>query len=1233
MSNNFVHLHLHSEHSLLDGLGKVDKIFEKAKSLNHNSIAITDHGNLDCYVKAIQASEKYGIKYIPGCEFYIVDNIEEYSKKRKKDEEKIPRLHMTIWAKNVEGVRAIFRLLNIANKKFAKGRPNLEWTDIESENLSNVIVGTGCAGGIISRSHKDFERILDLTEDVFIEVMPHQMKMQIDVNKIAEEYSRKYNIPIIATCDAHYVEKDHYYFQEVLLAIQSKTTWDNPDRWRFDINDLYLKSEEEVTESFLQQKVFSLKQIKNYIDNTKVVAEMSECVFKPIKVKLPKVLESKEPSEDILIEHAIDGFHRLQKNNSRMKKYESDYIARIEEELSLIVDLGFEEYFLLVEDLIQWAKSQDILIGPGRGSSGGSLVAYCLGITNVDPLEYGLLFARFISPARIDLPDIDMDFEDLRRDEIKSYLIKKYGKNRVVAVSTFLEMHGRGALRDTARVFKIPLVEVDGAAKSIVTRSGGDVRSEFTIKDAFTVFEEGKAFYKKYKNVSEVAMALEGCIKAVGIHAAGVVISTKDFDKGYYGYLRKGARGDVAINWDKEDLEYMGLMKLDILGLNVLTILSKARQLVKERIGKEIDYYNLKFNDKKVFDEFNSGNTVGIFQYNSYGIRKLSAEVGVENFNDMVAINSLFRPGPLRSGLCTEYTKRKKGESPVTFIHPVMEELTKDTYGIILYQEQIMNLLYKLSGMQWKTVDMVRKVISKSKGEEQFLKFEQQFIDGCLERKTIDKITAKKLFGEMKFFGSYSFNLSHSVEYSMIAYWGMFMKVYYPAEFFESLMTWGSAEHKLQIYIDEMKRMGFNIHPVDIKKSFGNKWHIEEKDVYPPVSVLKGIGDKASIAFDEWKSNSKIKDVGIKNLLDIKSRAITSRVKTILDGGGAFNKKNINYQLYPYSWETKRDMDKLFNIFNRALELKMLGKGKSKESNWYFAQITETKFGYHQKVKKQTQDLKSVLGLADALGGVYGYARDKDGGYQMITFKGTVYQDKKYAVEHSAGKWALFNGNVVSFSENIIVEDIYFEDEIMECNFDKEKIRLDLYDNIKVKPMYNIQECYDCELRKECSKPVPSEYRSNVLIVGEAPGASENKLGINFCGAAGDLLWKIMYKFGLERTDFSVVNVGKCYPSSTKNPKPKHIALCKKWFDEDIKAINPIIVLTLGRIATEAMLGEPVKITEASGKVFWSREYLCWVVPSIHPAAVKRGAFPEKDLENFTDFFVGKLETFISKEI
>jgi len=1634
----FSHLHTHSQYSILDGLGKPDDIFKKAKELNFKAIAITDHSNMDGYVKCIKASEETGVKYIPGCELYIVDSIENYKKVKAKG---IKRTHITVYAMNNLGVTNLFNILNRANSdnNFYK-RPLIEWNDLVELKTSDLYFGTACSSGINIR--KDRVNIIKMflnkiSEKLFIEVMPHLMDEQKEANFNGIKLSEQFNLPLIATNDNHYINSSDSYYQEVLLAMQTKAKWNDPKRWKFSITGLYMRTEKEMEEVFKEQGILDKKQIINSLENTSIISDNSNCVFKQKKVELPVVYEDKKQSDkDTLESLVIDGFENLIVNRKNLSDKEYNiYCDRIEEELGLIHKLNFDGYFILVYDFVKWAKENDILVGPGRGcftpdskvyildfseselcqckikniidgdkvithngsigtvlkkfeyyideeiieihmsdgkiiqctkdhkvftkdglkmaceltdksslieskiifegniigesslyynqvnyitnkhykgkvydleidkgtynieglgvhnSSGGSLVAYCLGITGVDPIQYNLLFARFISPARIDLPDIDLDFEDRKRHKIKEYLESKYGKDCVASISTFAEMNGRGALRDIARVFSVPLIEVDKAAKAIVVRGGGDIRSTFSIKDAFDTFEEGKLFLKKYPKVSQTAMAMEGTMKNTGIHAAGIVVSLNSLQSGLQGYVAK--RRDIhAINWDKEDLEYMGLMKLDILGLNILSILSQCSDFVVANGGKKIDFYGMtEFTDKKILNEFNIGNTIGVFQFecifedtiigiknkieikkiiagsktesitedgkiifnkvkrivktgvkkvflltlektdilateehrfktrngwkklseitindeiltftnsyskilsiqqwkevetydmemenrkfpnyiangivvhNSYGIRKLTFQCGVKEFKDIYDINALFRPGALRSGLSTDYVARKHGQKKYGKVHEEISKITKDTYGIILYQEQIMNLLYNLGGLPWKTTDMVRKVVSKSKGIEQFQKFKGMFVKGCLKRTSMSKEEAGAIFDEMKHFGNYGFNLcvsentrvttfykdsktemtikemylkkpkyvysydikakkqiktlikdivkcgrkkvfqlrclsplsikhitttnehkfltengwqqlknlkvgdkiltkrsiydrqyydkyggefefsiirdinyagyeetydihvdhlchnylanefvvhnSHSVEYSVIAWQCMYCKVYHPLEYMQALLSYTTKnKDRFQVYIDEALRLEIKIEFVDINISDSIEWRFNNGKLYVPFIAVKNIGDKAA------KEIVKARESGYKNKEDfmnkINKRIINIRIRKALETSGAFRVWDSNSHdiqkavtMYDFTWIKDKQYNTWNDFVSKTYELGPLGQ-KCDVNKWYFGLMTELKFGYHAKGKsgKITESLRNILGTSESLGGAYGFLRNTDSEYGMVTFNVEMFYHLKERIERCARKFILVRGMPDTFSNNIIADRFYDEDDFLKC-----KVPLNIYESKK--PDYdfnNTKDCNKCKLSEECSIKVNTEYNSNIVILGEAPGREEHKIGKPFLGAAGSELFSTLGKMGINREDVTVSNCCKCFPSKTKTPTDKHIKTCTEhYLKKELEAIKPILILALGNTALKFVKDESSGIRDLSGKTEWNIKLNCWVTYCVHPASV-----------------------------
>jgi uracil-DNA glycosylase family 4 len=580
-------------------------------------------------------------------------------------------------------------------------------------------------------------------------------------------YSKKvYNFEVEEdnsyTCDnfvvhnCHYIRKEDEKSQEVLLAIQTNKKWNDPNRWKFQGSGYYLRTRAEMAKAFRGQNCLSNSEYKEAIENTMEVAEKCRFEIKKLPVSLPRVPKLKDREDiDALKRICEDGiYNKIEKTGKNEKKYRKRY----EEELKIIVEKGYARYFLIVWDLVNWCRSNDIFVGPGRGSSGGSLICFLMGITRVDPLEFGLIFARFISPDRIDLPDIDLDFEDIKRPLVRKYFEGLYGQWSVAGVSTYSEMKGRGALRDVSRVFGVPLSDVGKATATIVTLLDGEEGSDHTIADAFNTFEDGKEFKKKYPEVSRIAMNLEGQIRNKGQHAAAIVISDEDLREGRRCAFTLGKDKELLVNWDKDDLEYMGLMKLDVLGLKMLTVLNDVKARVKKNHGQEINFDEIQLEGRKIFREFTKGNNIGCFQVGSQGLRKFCQRVKIDSFMELVHTTSLFRPGTLRSGAADIFIKRKHGEEDIPEQHPIIDKITKDTYGIILYQEQVMQLVHEVAGLDWKTAEKVRKIIAKSKGEEAFKEYEDQFVEGCLKRKTLSEDRARSLWNDLKSMGSYSFN-------------------------------------------------------------------------------------------------------------------------------------------------------------------------------------------------------------------------------------------------------------------------------------------------------------------------------------------------------------------------------------------------------------------------------------------------------------------------------------------
>jgi len=773
------HLHLHSEYSLQDSLLKIEQFPEFIKKKNVRAIAVTDHGTVDGAIKFYQktkdvmvldkAGEEVHFRPMLGCEFYVVDDHTEKANNQ--------RWHLVVIAKNLKGFQSIMRALTVANLEGFYYKPRISW-DYILEKMSDVIILTACHSGMLMRDdclekvdafQKRFGR------DFYLEaILLEDYEPQILLNELACVIGKSKGIEVAFTNDVHIVEEEDWPAKSVCTALSwgekrdPKTYKDKPE----DLTtDFYVKSYEQMVKGL---KHFGLESYKESM--SKVWDQISEeCDARqwfdhPMIPTVPVPREITGNKNEHLMKVCYDAFDKFKGTGDREVAR-----ARMEHELLEICQLGFAEYFLLVMDLCQWAKSNDIMVGAGRGSVGGSFVAYLLKITGVNPLDYDLVFERFISPGRHDLPDIDLDFEDVKKEQILEYLTERYGQpgmeHNVALVSTHAAMKGRGALRDVSRVFDVPLAAVNDAAKQILVRSGGDARASFSIEDTISLFDVSSKFAKDYPYVIDEAKKLEGLMKNKGIHAAGIVVDTNDLADGTKCVLIRAKQGDVAVNWDKKDLEYMGLMKLDVLALKTLNVLNIIQHLVKKNHSVDIVWEDLvplddgvgygdREADPEVIKRFKLGDSIGTFQFGSTGMIQYLRDFQPENFKELYQVNALYRPGTLRSGMANKFIRLKKGDTDEVpdYINDELKNILEPTYGIVLFQEQIMYIFNRLGDIPWRTADTIRKVVSKSEGADKFETFRAQFLRGVEKLKSMSQEDAGKIFNLMKFFGSYGFN-------------------------------------------------------------------------------------------------------------------------------------------------------------------------------------------------------------------------------------------------------------------------------------------------------------------------------------------------------------------------------------------------------------------------------------------------------------------------------------------
>ena len=824
----FSHLHLHDHMSVLDSVGTPDEYCKRAVNLGFKSIGITNHGNIDSFIQWKSASDKHNIKVIFGCEIYIVKDISWRPEKGSKERGR--NGHMCLWAKDEIGYRNLLKILSYANLYGFYYKPRCDFEYLMSHH-QGLIIGTACTSSFINLDGGE-EYLLKLNEekpgDVFLEIMPHAFQMQVDHNLKCIDLSKKYDIPLLVSHDCHYVYPSNAKSQEVLLCMQSKSKMSNPDRWKFDMNDLYLCDTNYIIDSFKSQGVIEEEDYIKGIKNTQLI--VNDCNLslhkQEISFPLPPQYEGQD-EEKLLRDWCINGLEKRFNGNA----IPVEYIERFEKEYEVIKEKNFTRYFIIVADILSWCRQEGIMTGP-RGSAAGCLISFAMGITDIDPLLYGLVFERFLSRARTQAPDIDLDIESTQRQRVIDRLKSLYGEKRVASVTTILKMEARSIIRDVARVYEVPLNEVDAFSKII----------DETIDDAIENTDIGREFQQKYPEVVSVANSLQGQAKSYGRHAGGIVISPVDLDQGHCAHLVERG-GQTLINWDKDDAEYVGLIKFDFLGLNAMSTLSETIKLIKEVYNKDIELYKIPLNDKAVFKDLSEGRTVGCFQIKTFLLTKMIKEIGVDNISHLSDVLALIRPGPLESGMADEYKRRKKGGAWES-IHPVYEKITKDTYGICCYQEHLIFIFNQIAGLPLEVGENIRKIVGKKLGEEAFEKYKKMFVDGCLKMETLTEEQALSFWNTLLSFARYGFNKSHSISYAYNTYFTAYLKHHYPECFLTASLTCEGDTQKPAL-LKEAQRIGLKIIPPKIESSHALKWIAKNKCLHVPFSEVKGLGEKS----------------------------------------------------------------------------------------------------------------------------------------------------------------------------------------------------------------------------------------------------------------------------------------------------------------------------------------------------------------------------------------------------
>jgi len=814
--NSFIHLHLHSEFSLLDSNLKIPGLIKRAQQLNMPAIAMTDHGNILGAVNFYKNAIKSGIKPIIGSELYVAEHSRFSKPNRKKGE--INYHHLVALVKNKQGYRNLCELITEAYLEGFYFKPRVD-KEILEKYKEGLVILSACIQGEIpynllhNREDKAYEAAKWYREifkdDYYLEMQDHGLSQQIEVIPKLQDMSTDLSIPLVATNDVHYLTKEDSDAREILICLQTGNVLSDDNRaMKKQTDEMYLKSTEEMSELF--------SDIPESISTSFDIAAKCNFDFKLGELSLPTFDVPEEFTIDGYFEKICrDGFAKLRDTFLDKRKPIEAYEERLSYEIDKIREMEFPGYFLIVWDIIKFSKDNNIPVGPGRGSVVGSLVAYVMGITNVDPLEYDLIFERFLNPERVSMPDIDLDFETERRGEVIDYIREKYGKENTAQIVTFGKMKAKMAIRDIGRVLELPLSDVNQIAKMIQDGPRVELQKEI---DTNSELRDAIKLKPERKKLIEFALKLENNVRHTSMHAAAVVIAPRKMTEFMPLYKTKD---DIVTQFEKDEVEEVGLLKMDILGLKTLTIIKNIIDEIYDVEKKKIDLNTIPLDDEKTYKVFQAGDTDGIFQFESSGMRDYLKKSKPERIEDLIALNALYRPGPLNSGMADSYVKRKLGKEKVDYAFPVLEPILKDTYGVIVYQEQVMQISVTLAGFSLGKADEMRKVMGK-KLEKKLPALETAFVAGAVKKK-YNKKKAEKLFSQMKEFAQYGFNKSHSTAYGFIAYQTAYLKAHYPVYFMaahlSSEASKTSKDSKVIQYISESKKMGIEILPPDINKS------------------------------------------------------------------------------------------------------------------------------------------------------------------------------------------------------------------------------------------------------------------------------------------------------------------------------------------------------------------------------------------------------------------------------
>jgi len=1019
----FTHLHLHTEYSLLDGANKIKALAKKVKELGMTSVAMTDHGNMFGTIDFYNTMKKEGIKPIIGMEAYV-HNQEDIGDKSVRQ-----RFHLCLYAKNETGYK---NLMYLSSQAYINGfyyYPRINWNTLK-EHAEGLICSSACLQGEVNWHMNLSERNLKFGakgyeeakavalrykelfgDDFYLEIMRHGIGDQHRIDKQIIQLSQETGIKIVATNDTHYTNPKDADAHEAFMCIAMNKLYDDPNRLRHSVHEFYVKSPEEMAELFAD--------IPEAIENTQEIADKCNLEIKLGNPTPPNFKFARERAADIgltlpepdqeyslendkalFIEESRRGLERRLKIVPEAKHQE--YRDRLQVEIDIINNMKFPGYMLIVWDFVKAAKDMGIPVGPGRGSAAGSLVAYSLEITDIDPMPYGLLFERFLNPERVSMPDIDMDFCQARRQEILDYVVEKYGRVNVAQIITFGKLLAKGVIRDVARVLDMPYSKADAMAKLIPDELGIDLKNSYEKEPKIKELLESDP---QAKRVWEFSLALEGLNRNAGTHAAGVVISNEPLWQKAPLFKPTGL-DTLATQYSGKYVEDVDLIKFDFLGLKTLTVIEEALQLVEKRHGKRINFVEENIEDRKVYDYISTGETLGLFQIESAGMQDLAKKLKPSGFEDIIAMLALYRPGPMESGMLDDFVERKHGRAEITYMFPELEPILKPTYGVIVYQEQVMQIVQTIGGFSLGGADLVRRAMGK-KIKEEMDKLKGEFADGAQE-KGFDRTKAEELFDLIVKFAGYGFNKSHSAAYAMVTFYTSYLKYYYPTEFMAAILTLEKNNtDKVVKYVDELKQMDIKLLPPDINRSglvFEATSINGDEVVMFGMGAIKGAGDIAINSILEARGDESFKDFS-----DFVSRIDSSKV----------NKKVVESlikagALDSFGFSRKAMLSQIEEIIEMA---KKAGDAKKQAVNSLWGDDAEmTQVQLELKEMDEFEPMEILEMEKESLGFyVSGHPLDK----YRETLEGINYTLSSEIDDLADGSQALFIGKIETITEKI----------------------------------------------------------------------------------------------------------------------------------------------------------------------------------------------------------------------